>query len=94
MRPAREAGNSDSMLSAYVTVCACKRRCALQGRGGAIVSYGNDEQRRRAEKDAISCHVLGEDWYHSATDVSGHSWASVDGSGSPPKYLSKQSLKT
>ena len=61
------AGNSDSMLSACVTVCACKRRCALQGRGGAMASYGDDEQRRQTEcrsteKDAISCRVPSEDW--------------------------------
>jgi hypothetical protein len=41
------------MLRTCETVCACKRRRALQGRGSVIVNYGADEQQRQTEKDAI-----------------------------------------
>ncbi|HEX7636298.1 MAG TPA: hypothetical protein VF427_13600 [Noviherbaspirillum sp.] len=41
------------MSLAGVTVSACKPIRALQGRGGVIASYGDDEQRRQTEKDAI-----------------------------------------
>jgi len=38
--------------------------------------YGNSEQRRQTEKDAMSCHVLGRDWYYirSTFRQRGHLW--------------------
>ena len=31
-----------------------------------MASYGNDEQRSQAEKDAISCLVMAADWYKTS----------------------------
>ena len=52
------AGVSNGMLFACGTISSCRgwgRRGYAPGkaRGGAIASYGNDEQRRQTEKDAI-----------------------------------------